>query len=103
MLRYQLTHPVTRENIQLSLNTNNPNDLQNITFSGSPYFLKSMVRELEDGWYGAFGHIFSLFTTPIDLDFLMHSSPMQEYNPVCLEGTDTVRSYNPNIPPDCLT
>lgn len=101
MISYTLT--VGSNPITISLDVDNPNERTPILYQGD----RKSVEEIRD-WLkfepGAFGHLIGEITTPVDLHYVMTSSPeAAQYTPVLTIGADLVTSYLTNIPPDATS
>ena len=98
MIRYRL-----RYGIIVSLDSDDQNESAAIAYEGEPVMVRS-VRDALSGSYGAFGHLITDSTTPIDLAAAMQGQDMERFTPQLIEGAQLVEgTWNPGIPPGAKT
>lgn len=102
MLSYRLIYSATKEEIIVSLKSDDPNKSARIEYEGDDYLIRVIKGWLEHE-YGAFGHLIGNGTTPIDLNAAMHSKNASAWSPEIIEGHDLVKRYDPGIPPGAMT
>jgi hypothetical protein len=62
-------------------------------------YIRSVLRNQT----GAFGHLISNSTNPIDLCVAMMSADMQRFKPELVEGSELVENYNSGIPDGAMS
>jgi hypothetical protein len=91
------------DEVFLSLESTSKNQPAPLKIEGSPEKV-AQVRELLDGAYGAYGHIFDIeITTPLDLYFAAKNYLNTEFTPIVVEGAELVETYDPGIPEGAVT
>jgi hypothetical protein len=61
------------------------------------------IRSILRNQTGAFGHLISNATNPIDLYAAMMSADMQRFNPELVEGSELVENYDSQIPDGAMS
>lgn len=91
------------DDVVLSLESATKNQPAPLKIEGNPQNV-ARVRELLDGAYGAYGHIFDIeMTAPLDLYFAAKNYLDTEFTPLIVEGAELVSDYNPGIPEGDIT
>ncbi len=91
------------DEVFLSLNVNFPNKNAKLVIRGDRQKVKR-VKELLDGAYGAFGHIFNAeYTNPIDLHYAVMTTLDGEFTPMVSKGKKLIKKYDPEIPDGAIT
>lgn len=94
MLRYNVTDFIHQQ-IELSLNANDPNDLASIQVKGDADFAERILMMLA-GSYGTPEQMLDPNNTPpIDLDAALRSLEFRDFQIELLEGASLVESYDP--------
>lgn len=97
MIKYKL-----RGGITIWLDADDGNESAMIQFEGDEGTIE-IVRDRLLRSYGAFGHLMSESTTPIDLDAALRGENFRLFKPQCIEGAELVERYDPGIPPGAVT
>jgi hypothetical protein len=73
-----------------------------IVYEGDPLGC-DYIRSILKNQIGAFGHLISNSTNPIDLYAAMMSADMQRFKPELIEGTELLENYNSGIPDGAMS
>lgn len=92
----------SRKQASVSLDVNDPNDYAEQKWEARNAMAIDILKRNLDRASGAFGHLLSDITTPIDLYYALFTN-LERFSPVVVEGAELVEVYDPGIPEGAVT